>query len=46
VSAKVVVAFNAEVDSLPAVPFVPDQPCEAVHEVALVLLQDSVGVAP
>jgi hypothetical protein len=46
VSANVAVAFNAPVDSLPDVALPPDQPCVALHAVALVLFQVSVASDP
>jgi hypothetical protein len=41
-----VVALSAPVDALPLVAMGPIQPPVAVHEVALVLLQVSVALAP
>jgi hypothetical protein len=46
VSVKVVVAVIALLVALPLVAFDPDQPPEAVHDVAFELVQDSCVVAP
>jgi hypothetical protein len=46
VRVKVVVAESAPLVALPLVAFAPDQPPDAVHAVAFVLVHDSCAVAP
>ena len=46
VSVNVAVASTAPMDSLPEVAFEPDQPCEAVHAEAFVVLHVRVTSVP
>jgi hypothetical protein len=46
VNVKVVVALSAALASVPEMARAPDQPPDAEHEVALVLLQVNVTVCP
>ena len=46
VSVNVAFANRLALLAVPLVPFAPDQPPEAVHELALVLLQDSCALLP
>ena len=46
VNVNVALANRLALAAVPLVPFAPDQPPDAVHELALVLLQDSCALLP
>ena len=46
VNVNVALANRLALLAVPLVPFAPDQPPEAVHELALLLLQDSCALLP